>query len=74
LVRELSGAVDLPILAEPNAGSPELLDGKPKYMDGPDVFFQKLPELIDAGARVIGGCCGTTPETIREMRRALDQR
>ena len=74
LVGELSQATSLPILAEPNAGSPELVDGKPKYTDGPDAFAKKTSDLINAGARVVGGCCGTTPETTRKMRAVIDKR
>ena len=66
LVGEFSKAVDIPIIAEPNAGRPN------ETIDGPDVFEKILPELISAGARVIGGCCGTTPETIRKMRGVID--
>jgi 5-methyltetrahydrofolate--homocysteine methyltransferase len=42
------------------------------YIDGPEVYAEKTPDLIRAGARVVGGCCGTTPETIRRMREVID--
>ena len=66
LIGEFSKAVDIPIIAEPNAGRPN------ETIDGPEVFEKILPELISAGARVIGGCCGTTPETISKMRGVID--
>ncbi len=66
LVGEFSKATGVPIVAEPNAGRPN------ETIDGPDVFKEKLPELISAGARVVGGCCGTTPETTRKMRDVID--
>ena len=66
LVGEFSKAVDTPIIVEPNAGRPN------EVVDGPDVFEDRLPDLIFAGARVVGGCCGTTPETIRKMRNVID--
>jgi len=73
LVSEIRAATSLPIVAEPNAGSPELEDGKPKYIDGPEAIGEMIPELIAAGARIIGGCCGTGPDTIREIRRTIDR-
>jgi 5-methyltetrahydrofolate--homocysteine methyltransferase len=72
LVKEISAASTVPVIAEPNAGSPELEDGKPKYLDGPKEFAEKVPDLISAGAAIVGGCCGTTPETTREMRKVID--
>lgn len=72
LIKELSAVSTIPVIAEPNAGSPELEDGKPKYMDGPKEFAARVPDLISAGATIVGGCCGTTPETIREMREIID--
>ncbi len=72
LIKEISAASTVPVIAEPNAGSPELENGKPKYMDGPKEFAAKVPDLISAGAAIVGGCCGTTPETTREMRKIID--
>jgi 5-methyltetrahydrofolate--homocysteine methyltransferase len=69
---EMAGAVDIPIIAQPNAGNPETEGGVTTYIDGPDVYARMTPELIRAGARVVGGCCGTTPETIRRMREVID--
>ena len=66
LVGEFSKATDVPIIAQPNAGRPN------EVVDGPDVFENRLPDLIFAGARVVGGCCGTTPEAIRRMRGVID--
>ncbi|MBN1574125.1 MAG: homocysteine S-methyltransferase family protein [Deltaproteobacteria bacterium] len=72
LIKEISAVSTVPVIAEPNAGSPELENGKPKYMDGPKEFAQKVPDLISAGAVIVGGCCGTTPETTREIRKIID--
>ncbi len=69
---EMAAAVDIPIIAQPNAGNPEREAGATVYADGPDVYEKMTPELIRAGARIVGGCCGTTPETISAMRRAID--
>lgn len=60
--------------AFPNAGVPELVQGRIIYPSGPDYFAGKCRELIDLGARLIGGCCGTSPRHIRALRRTLDGR
>lgn len=54
----------LPIIAQPNAGKPVLEGGRVHYQP-PEEFAAQVPALLQAGARVIGGCCGTTPEFIR---------
>lgn len=72
LIKEISAASTIPVVAEPNAGSPEIENGKPKYVDGPKEFAAKVSDLISAGAVIVGGCCGTTPETTMEMRRVID--
>ena len=65
-------ATDLPILAQPNAGLPELVEGKTVFRMGPEAFAQGIAACVRAGARIVGGCCGTTPEHIRAVRRMLD--
>jgi methionine synthase I (cobalamin-dependent) len=72
VVAEMNAATDIPIIAQPNAGNPETEQGVTTYVDGPDVYAERTPDLVRAGARVVGGCCGTTPETIRRMREAID--
>jgi 5-methyltetrahydrofolate--homocysteine methyltransferase len=57
----------LPIWVKPNAGLPELEEGKVTYREGPEEFAGRLPPLLEAGANVVGGCCGTTPEHIAKM-------
>lgn len=63
-----------PLSAFPNAGVPELVQGRIIYPSGPEYFAGKCLELIELGARLIGGCCGTTPRHIRALRRSLDAR
>ena len=67
IVKEMRRETDKPILAEANAGLPELVDGKTVYRESPEMMASRLPELIDAGANIVGGCCGTTPEHIRRF-------
>ncbi len=70
LIRE---ATALPILAQPNAGKPQLVEGKTVYQQTPENFAGKIPDLLAAGANAVGGCCGTTPEFVRKMREVIDR-
>ena len=56
----------------PNAGLPQRLEGLFVYAAEPDYFGRIVPRLLDAGATIVGGCCGTTPDHIAAMRAALD--
>jgi 5-methyltetrahydrofolate--homocysteine methyltransferase len=62
----------LPIIIQSNAGRPETREGQLCYTESPDFFAEKTMELIDIGVSIIGGCCGTTPEHIREIRKVVD--
>lgn len=59
------------LIAKPNAGKPEIVEGKTIFPATPQVMAESAMALRDAGARIIGGCCGTTPAHIRAMRAAL---
>ena len=56
----------------PNAGLPQRLEGRFVYAAEPAYFGSIVPRVLDEGARIIGGCCGTTPAHIAAMRAALD--
>jgi 5-methyltetrahydrofolate--homocysteine methyltransferase len=72
IVREIRAAYpDKPILVHANAGLPVNVGGNDIYPDTPRVMASFVPELIKAGANVIGGCCGTTPEHIRAIKNAI---
>ena len=58
----------------PNAGLPQRLEGHFVYAAEPPYFGSMVPRLLDAGARIVGGCCGTTPAHIAAMRATLDGR
>jgi len=66
-------AVDknIPVIIQANAGLPEYIDGKTVFRESPEMMASYIPDLLKEGANIIGGCCGTTPEHIREMGRAL---
>ncbi len=61
----------LPIMVQPNAGLPRTVDGRLLYMATPEYFDVFARRMIQAGARIVGGCCGTTPEHIRWMARSV---
>ncbi len=68
VVRNMKERVDIPVIAIPNAGMPTISDkGEAIYPMGPDEYAKYMKVLVEAGARIIGGCCGTTPEYIRKV-------
>jgi len=67
IVRRIRQFTDKPVVAEPNAGQPKLVDGKTVFDETPEAMADGVEELVGAGSRIIGGCCGTTPEHIRLM-------
>ena len=67
LIEKMRTYATVPILAKPNAGLPELIDENTVYRMTPEEFASDMEQLIEAGAAVVGGCCGTTPEHIRAL-------
>ena len=63
--------MNIPVIIQANAGLPEYIDGKTVFRESPEMMASYIPDLLKEGANIIGGCCGTTPEHIREMGRAL---
>lgn len=72
IVRVLSQVTQKPVLVEPNAGTPELVEGRIVYHATPQALATLVPSFVQSGARIIGGCCGTSPDHIREIRRAIE--
>jgi 5-methyltetrahydrofolate--homocysteine methyltransferase len=68
-IRAVSPAV--PLLVHANAGLPEVCEGHVRFPESPAYMAGMVPDLIRAGANIIGGCCGTTPAHIREIRAAV---
>jgi 5-methyltetrahydrofolate--homocysteine methyltransferase len=64
IVSTMRNATDLPLLAKPNAGRPRLVDNKTVFDMSPPEFVKGIMECISAGATMVGGCCGTSPEHI----------
>jgi len=67
VVSLLKSATSLPVLAQPNAGIPKLVDDETVFDMGPEAFAKGIAECIQAGASIVGGCCGTSPEHIRAV-------
>ena len=73
VIEEMSKFSNLPISAKPNAGIPEFINGSPVYHELPNDFKIYVKEFMDKGVRLIGGCCGTTPEHVLVIREELDR-
>ncbi len=74
LVKEMKAYAEVPIIAKPNAGLPALDEaGNSVYDMGADTFTAYMKELVAAGASIVGGCCGTTPEYIQKLAEAVRQ-
>ncbi|MDD3114877.1 MAG: homocysteine S-methyltransferase family protein [Anaerovibrio sp.] len=71
IVKVIAENTAKPISVQPNAGMPQLIDGKTVFPMSPEDFGTWAPKLVQAGASYIGGCCGTTPEHIAAIRTAL---
>ena len=71
--RRLHASTDRPIWIKANAGLPENVDGKTVYRQTPEEFAGYVPQLLEAGASFIGGCCGTSPAFIQAVAQHLKQ-
>jgi len=68
-----AAAPDTPILVHANAGLPKSIDGVDVFPESPAEMARKIPALIAAGANIVGGCCGTTPEHIKAMKEVVEK-
>lgn len=74
LVKVMRTATSLPLIAQANAGKPSLsVEGKVSYSQGLEDYIRFVPQIIESGAKIVGGCCGTNPDYIREMARLLQK-
>ena len=74
IAEEFAKYSKLPLIAQPNAGLPEIVDGKSVYVITPREFCDNMKEIADRGFRIFGGCCGTTPEFIKELKNRLPRK
>lgn len=74
LLKEARKITDMPISVKPNAGQPKI-EGNITYYDQPiEEFANDIKEMIELGAKIVGGCCGTSPATIKAIREIVDSR
>lgn len=71
-VERLAAATNVPIFVKPNAGLPKLVDGETRFLVSSDEFAKNVVKLVHAGARIVGGCCGTTSAHIAAVKAALE--
>jgi 5-methyltetrahydrofolate--homocysteine methyltransferase len=72
IIRRYRDHTDLPLFARPNAGTPTREGERWVYPHTPQTMAERLPELLEAGVRMVGGCCGTTPAHIAAFRPIVD--
>jgi 5-methyltetrahydrofolate--homocysteine methyltransferase len=72
IVRRYRDHTNLPLFARPNAGTPKQKGNRWIYPQTPEMMAERLPELLEAGLSMVGGCCGTTPEHIAAFRPVVD--
>ncbi|HTA48358.1 MAG TPA: bifunctional homocysteine S-methyltransferase/methylenetetrahydrofolate reductase [Verrucomicrobiae bacterium] len=70
-IERVRAVTSLPLSAQPNAGIPRSVEGRNIYLCSPEYMASYARKFVAAGARVVGGCCGTTPDHIRVMKAAL---
>jgi methionine synthase / methylenetetrahydrofolate reductase(NADPH) len=71
-VERIAKVVTCPIAIQPNAGVPRNVEGRNIYLASPEYFEEYAKRFLLVGARVVGGCCGTTPDHIKAMRKAVN--
>lgn len=71
LVKHIVPLTDLPVSAQPNAGLPQEVHGRRLYLSSPEYLATYAQRMVQSGAKLVGGCCGTTPEHIKMMRAAI---
>lgn len=71
IIRRLKPYATIPLIAKPNAGLPKLINGETVFQMTPSEFASFAEEFVQAGANLVGGCCGSTPEHIRELAVAV---
>jgi homocysteine S-methyltransferase len=71
VIEKMAKACRVPVSVQPNAGLPRMFGGRYLYLSSPEYFQEYARHFVEAGAAVVGGCCGTTPEHVRAIARAV---
>ncbi len=74
IVKEIREFTSLPIIAQPNAGLPKVIEGETFYNLSPELFARQMARLLDSGASILGGCCGTSPSHIESLKDVVDKK
>lgn len=72
IAKEFTNLTDMPVIIQSNAGLPKSVDGNLVFSETPEFMSEHCQYLLDAGIKIIGGCCGTTPEHISAFRKLID--
>ena len=72
-VERYKKVTSLPVMVQPNAGKPQLINMKVVYDETPEQMVKGLLPLLEVGVNIVGSCCGSTPEHIRAFRKVMDQ-
>jgi 5-methyltetrahydrofolate--homocysteine methyltransferase len=72
IASEFAVRSSVPVIIQSNAGVPEIRDGRIHYPESPEYMAERIPDLIELGVSIIGGCCGTGPDHILAFREAID--
>jgi methionine synthase I (cobalamin-dependent)/5,10-methylenetetrahydrofolate reductase len=70
-IERIAAATDAPLSAQPNAGKPRHIEGRTIYLSSPEYVASYARRFSEKGVRLVGGCCGTTPEHIRQIKQAV---
>src|SRR6188474_2174119 len=70
-IDRIEQSVQVPLSAQPNAGRPRDIEGRTIYLSSPEYMASYARRFVAQGVRLVGGCCGTTPEHIRQMKTAI---
>jgi 5-methyltetrahydrofolate--homocysteine methyltransferase len=71
-IERYKAATALPVMAQPNAGQPKLINMKVIYDETPEQMVKGITPILDGGVNILGGCCGSTPDHIAAFRKAID--
>lgn len=71
-VERLCKAANVPVIVNPNAGLPKVVDGKTVFDVDADTFVEAMKKIAGCGAAILGGCCGTTPEYINKLSKSVE--
>ena len=72
IINQMISVAKIPVIAKPNCGMPKLIDGQTVYTQTAEEFANGINMLINAGATIVGGCCGTNPECISKIKEAVN--